>query len=868
MNIKDSYLHSDTPVVKSISVNADKLTYTLADKTESTQTITLPLATTSQNGLLSNVDKGKLNKLNSEYINDVVTYKINPSDNGGRPTFILIAKLIDWKSNQSSNYYIAGRFTAVRDGNMHNTGVYNLVALATSYALPTDWAVTQLLYVDRFSSYGVLQPYIVFYNGYNYLALKKIGSSTPIYFDGIVKNVLPQDEWQELLVEKDQTLPSGMTIVEYPTFNNYSITTNKYYDGNATRTLLHNGNLNFTTSGKDYAVNLRDNNLYVQVPWTDTKNTAGSTNSTSKMYLIGATSQTTNPQTYSNNAVYATNGTLTTSGVGKDGYIAYPKDGYYSSSKNSETGYLCITLPQSWTDTMIKFDVNIFNYLNNTSVTYTISGYMYSPTQQWFNVAACAVGHHQGNLSNLPVIFGHNGTKCVVYIGTATTTWAYPKIAISNITLGWSNTTTEQWSTGWGFSFTTSLGSYNANVQNTYVGYQSQLLQGKKATDFTAKHSWECTINKNTWSRLCQVKYSENHAGASYILNVQEHRTSVVYNYTYLVNTHHDKKGHITLLNNSNFAYSGDSEARLVVDTYGNNYFEFRDGARLSDSWTSATVKCELIPLSTGDITKYTTYTSGSSVPSGYAVATTVLHTGEGIPNIDNYWKDAYNYNASKILNAPSSSLTFNYNNTSEVLLAEATFLTLRAGTTINLSFSGKIRAWAIASGYSSVDGTTYHNQNNKLEFIYYVYVDGVFVGSYRQGQSFQAQVVNSGTSMRVTIKAKLNKSFTTNAWWHCDSPADYYINSANIGIQSIDSITITATASDAGNVLRNSEYVSYKNGFVFSDINSNSLTYCDKNQVIVKRGGICLKLDSSGLTQSSDSGLTWSLITNTESIL
>lgn len=863
MNIKDSYLHSDTPVVKSISVNADKLTYTLADKTESTQTITLPLATTSQNGLLSTIDKGKLNKLNSEYINDVVTYKINPSDNGGRPTFILIAKLIDWKSNSSSNYYIAGRFTAVRDGNMHNTGVYNLVALATSYALPTDWVVTQLLYVDRFSSQGVLQPYIVSYNGYNYLALKKIGSSTSIYFEGIVKNVLPQNEWQELLVEKDQTLPSGMTIVKQPTYDNYYITTNKYYDGSATRTLLHNGNLNFTTSGKDYAVNLRDNNLYVQVPWTDTKNTAGSTNSTSKMYLIGATSQATNPQTYSNSNMYATDGILITSGVGKDGYIAYPKDGYYSSQKKSETGYLCITLPQSWTDTMIKFDVNIFNYLNNTSVTYTISGYTYSPTQQWFNVSAYAIGHYQGDLSNLPVLFGHNGTKCVVYIGTDTTTWAYPKIAISNITLGWSNTTTEMWSTGWDFSFTTSLGTYNANVQNTYVGYQSQLLQGKKASDFTEKHSWKCTINKNTWSRLCHVKCAVNNVGASYILNVQEHRSSVVYNYTYLINTHHAKKGHITLLNNSNFVYSGDAEARLIVDIYGNSYFEFRDGIRLSDSWTSTTLICELIPLSTGDITKYTIYTSGSSIPSDYIVATTVLHTGEGIPNIDNYWKSAYNYSTSKTLNAPSSSLTFNSNNTSEVLLAETTFSTTTVGMTINLSFGGAIRAWELTSGYSSMVGNDYHVENNRLLFHYHVYVDGVLVGNYYQGESFQAQVVNSGTSTHVAIKAKLNKNFTTNTWWHCASPADYYINSTNIGIKSVDSIQVTATAGDAGNVLRNSEYVSYKNGFVFSDINSNSLTYCDKNQVIVKRGGICFKLDSSGLTQSSNSGLTWSSITS-----
>jgi hypothetical protein len=43
---------------------------------------------------------------------------------------------------------------------------------------------------------------------------------------------------------------------------------------------------------------------------TDTKNTAGSTNSTSKLFLIGATSQADNPQTYSHSGVYETNGTL------------------------------------------------------------------------------------------------------------------------------------------------------------------------------------------------------------------------------------------------------------------------------------------------------------------------------------------------------------------------------------------------------------------------------------------------------------------------------------------------------------------------------------------------------------------------------
>ena len=43
---------------------------------------------------------------------------------------------------------------------------------------------------------------------------------------------------------------------------------------------------------------------------TDTKNTAGSTNSTSKLFLVGATSQAANPQTYSYSTVYETSGTL------------------------------------------------------------------------------------------------------------------------------------------------------------------------------------------------------------------------------------------------------------------------------------------------------------------------------------------------------------------------------------------------------------------------------------------------------------------------------------------------------------------------------------------------------------------------------
>ena len=63
MDIKDSYLHSSLGVVKSLSITADKLTYNLADIANTSKTITMPLATTSANGLLSKEDKTKIDNI-------------------------------------------------------------------------------------------------------------------------------------------------------------------------------------------------------------------------------------------------------------------------------------------------------------------------------------------------------------------------------------------------------------------------------------------------------------------------------------------------------------------------------------------------------------------------------------------------------------------------------------------------------------------------------------------------------------------------------------------------------------------------------------------------------------------------------------
>ena len=75
---------------------------------------------------------------------------------------------------------------------------------------------------------------------------------------------------------------------------------------------INNSDINIQDTENDpnryYPIEItKDYFATVNVPWTDTKNTAGATKSDSKLYLIGAIKQTDNPQTYSNSNVYIDN---------------------------------------------------------------------------------------------------------------------------------------------------------------------------------------------------------------------------------------------------------------------------------------------------------------------------------------------------------------------------------------------------------------------------------------------------------------------------------------------------------------------------------------------------------------------------------
>ena len=174
-----------------------------------------------------------------------------------------------------------------------------------------------------------------------------------------------------------------------------------------------------------------------------------------------------------NVASVSANGVGTFKGImGETGHVVSPDGGRYTCTTGSITGYLKITLPVSWNNTMFRFAVDIFDYSGDNAVTYLIGGYNYDSPAGWHQLSAQCVSKWGATMSNLDVHFGHDGSKCAIYIGSASTKWAYPQVIVRDVLVGYgqaSNIAT--WSKGWSIGFTTTLGSNVVTKSNTNVGY-------------------------------------------------------------------------------------------------------------------------------------------------------------------------------------------------------------------------------------------------------------------------------------------------------------------------------------------------------------------------------------------------------------
>lgn len=115
------------------------------------------------------------------------------------------------------------------------------------------------------------------------------------------------------------------------------------------------------------------------------------------------------------------------------------------------TGAIKIVLPQSFTYTMMQFQVDIYNYNTGQTVSYLIAGYAEASVPTWVNVTAKYIGPEN---YSFPVYFGREtGTnKCVIWIGDTTSPWSYPQISVRNFQAGYIPLTVADWETGWNVS--------------------------------------------------------------------------------------------------------------------------------------------------------------------------------------------------------------------------------------------------------------------------------------------------------------------------------------------------------------------------------------------------------------------------------
>lgn len=174
-----------------------------------------------------------------------------------------------------------------------------------------------------------------------------------------------------------------------------------------------------------------------------------------------------------NVASISANGIGTFKGVmGETGHILSPDGGRYTTTTETHTGYLKITLPVSWTNAMMRFVVDIYDYTTDNTVTYIIGGYNYSNNSQWYNTTAQCISKWGTGKSNLDVRFGHDGSKCAIYIGSVDTAWKYPQVVVRDVLIGYGQASSiVNYSKGWSIGFTTTLGTITSTKNDTNVGY-------------------------------------------------------------------------------------------------------------------------------------------------------------------------------------------------------------------------------------------------------------------------------------------------------------------------------------------------------------------------------------------------------------
>jgi hypothetical protein len=113
-------------------------------------------------------------------------------------------------------------------------------------------------------------------------------------------------------------------------------------------------------------------------------------------------------------------------------------------------GAIRIELPISEynTNTMMSMTVKVYEYSTGKSFTLYCGGYNYY-NGQWYNTFATLLGDNERG--DVPVKFGQDGTRNVIWIGNPDWSWSYPNVWVTDFQSG--HTQGQDWNDGWRIVF-------------------------------------------------------------------------------------------------------------------------------------------------------------------------------------------------------------------------------------------------------------------------------------------------------------------------------------------------------------------------------------------------------------------------------
>jgi hypothetical protein len=174
----------------------------------------------------------------------------------------------------------------------------------------------------------------------------------------------------------------------------------------------------------------------------------------------------------------------------------------YGESGSGITGTIKITLPKSWSNTMLEIEIDGYNFSTKGYYKILMGGYNYDVGPAWTNCTAVVLG----DCPFTSIRFAHDGTKCCILLGVTSTPWDYPKLNVSRVVAGHLNNT--GWSTGW--TITRIASETGITVTSTVsdlrpIASNSDTLDTLHATSFMrsdadSSTSGKVTFTNTTWS--------------------------------------------------------------------------------------------------------------------------------------------------------------------------------------------------------------------------------------------------------------------------------------------------------------------------------------------------------------------------------